>query len=185
MKRNRAVTTALALTLGSFGLSACRKNPPTTAASARPPVQVAGPAETAVAPPTASASHDLNADVLSQDLASLNRKGYLTDAFFDLDSADLREEARSTLARDAEWLKKFSSVQILLEGHCDDRGTEAYNLALGQRRANAAREYLQSLGVSESRIRTVSYGKERPFCEADTGSCWQENRRDHVLVTAK
>lgn len=175
----------LALALGTLGLFACKKNPPTTAASARPPVAAEKPA-TAVAPaPSPAGRHDVEADVLSQDLASLNRQGYLGDAYFDFARAELREDARGTLSRDAEWLKRYGSVRILLEGHCDDRGTEAYNLALGERRAAAAREYLIALGVPESRIQTVSYGKERPFCSQDTESCWQENRRDHVLVVAK
>jgi peptidoglycan-associated lipoprotein len=73
----------------------------------------------------------------------------------------------------------------LIEGHCDERGTSEYNLALGDRRANAAREYLASLGIDASRIRTVSYGKERPFCTASTEECWQQNRRAHLLITAK
>jgi len=184
MRLGRPMSLALVLALGALGLPACKKNPPTTAASARPPVQVAGPASSAVAPP-APAPHDLSASVLSQDLDSLNRKGYLTDAFFDYDQAVLRDDARTTLAQDAQWLKQFPSIQILLEGHCDERGTQAYNLALGERRASAAKEYLVSLGIPESRIRIVSYGKERPFCETDTEACWGQNRRDHVLVTAK
>lgn len=186
MSKDRRMTLGLVLAVVALGFPACKKHPPTTTADARPPVQVAGPASAAVAPPPAAAAgRDLEGDVLSQDLASLNRKGYLIDTFFDFGEADLREDARASLAKDAEWLKRFPSVQILLEGHCDERGTEAYNLALGDRRANAAREYLVSLGISETRIRTVSYGKERPFCTAQTDHCWQENRRDHVLVTAK
>jgi peptidoglycan-associated lipoprotein len=76
-------------------------------------------------------------------------------------------------------------MQILIEGHCDERGTSAYNLALGDRRANAAKEYLVSLGIDASRVRTISYGKERPFCTESTESCWQENRRAHLVITAK
>jgi len=186
MNANPRTALGLALALAALDLAACKKNPPTTAAAARPPVQVAGPASTAVAPPPAAASlRDPDAEVLSQDLAALNRKGYLVDAFFDYDTADLREDARASLAKDAEWLRKFSTVQVLLEGHCDERGTEAYNLALGERRAEAAREYLLSLGIAENRIRTVSYGKEKPFCEENDEACWRQNRRDHMQVTAK
>ena len=163
----------------------CKKTPPTTTASAQP-VTTARPAENRVAPPAPPATgSDAEAAVLSQDLATLNRKGYLVDAFFDFQKTELREDARAALARDAQWLQKFRQVEILLEGHCDDRGTEAYNLALGEQRAAAVREYLISLGISDSRIRTVSYGKERPFCTEDDERCWQENRRAHVLVTAK
>ncbi len=119
------------------------------------------------------------------DIDVLNKKGYLSDAFFDFDQADLREDARSVLAADAQWLKKHSTVQVLIEGHCDERGTAAYNLALGDRRANAAKEYLISLGIDGSRLRTVSYGKERPFCTESNESCWQKNRRAHLVITAK
>jgi peptidoglycan-associated lipoprotein len=115
----------------------------------------------------------------------MNKKGYLTDAFFDYDQSDLREDARTALAANATWLKKYNSIQILVEGHCDERGTAAYNLALGDSRANAVKEYLVSLGIDGSRVRTVSYGKERPFCTESSESCWQQNRRGHLVITAK
>jgi peptidoglycan-associated lipoprotein len=167
------------------GVVACKKNPPTTTASAQP-VRANGTVEAAVAPPPpARAGQDPQGAVLSEDLATLNRKGYLVDAFFDFQRADLRDDARAALAKDAQWLNRFPSIEILLEGHCDDRGTEAFNLALGEERANKVRQYLISLGISNARIRTVSYGKERPFCSEDDERCWQENRRAHVLVTAK
>ena len=137
------------------------------------------------APSAAAPSKDEVAEVLAMDIDVLNKKGYLSDAFFDYDQADLREDARSVLAGDAQWLKKHATVQVLIEGHCDERGTAAYNLALGDRRANAAKEYLISLGIDGSRLRTVSYGKERPFCTESTESCWQKNRRAHLVITAK
>lgn len=163
----------------------CKKKPPATAAD-RPPVAAAPSGATAVAPPAAPATQgDRTQNVLSDDLATLNRKGYLKDVYFDYDESTLRDDARTALARDAEWLKKYPSIQILLEGHCDERGTEAYNLALGQRRAGATREYLDELGIGQARVKTVSYGKEKPFCTDDTEACWQENRRAHFLVVAK
>ncbi len=173
-------TVALALS------TACKKKPPTTTADARPPVSTKAP-ETEVAPPPSTAPRpgDVTADVLRQDVTELNKKGYLTDAYFDYDQADLREDARTALAADAEWLKRYPTVQVLLEGYCDERGTGAYNLALGDRRANAAKEYLVSLGIDGSRLRTVSYGEERPFCAESNESCWQQNRRAHLLITAK
>jgi peptidoglycan-associated lipoprotein len=181
----RRFVVALTAVSAAVALSACAKKPPTTSAEARPPVQ-SKTVETKVPPPPSSSAHkDVEGDVLSQDLATINRNGYLVDAYFDFDQSELRADARDGLAKDASWLKKYPSVQVLLEGHCDDRGTEAYNLALGDKRASAAREYLESLGIAESRIKTVSYGKERPFCDGDSDSCWQENRRDHVIVTAK
>ena len=167
--------------------SACKKKAPTTAQEARPPVTTVRPSgETNVAPPvTPGPRRDVEAEVLSMDIDALNKKGYLTDAFFDYDQADLREDARSALAQDAQWLKKYNTVQVLVEDHCDERGTAAYNLALGDRRANAVKEYLASLGIDGSRLRTVSYGKERPFCSDSTEGCWQQNRRGHLVITAK
>jgi peptidoglycan-associated lipoprotein len=138
-----------------------------------------------VPPPAPAPAPDVAAEVLSADLTSLNERGYLKDAYFDYDQSDLRDDARSALSGNAEWLKKYPSIQVLIEGHCDERGTSAYNLALGDRRANAARDYLDSLGVAASRIRTVSYGKERPACTESTEDCWQQNRRGHFVITAK
>jgi len=122
---------------------------------------------------------------MTTDISELNKKGYLQDAYFDYDQADLRDDARTALSANAEWLKKYPSIQILMEGHCDERGTSAYNLALGDRRANAARDYVASLGISAARVKTVSYGKERPFCTESSESCWQQNRRAHFVITAK
>jgi len=122
---------------------------------------------------------------MTQDISEMNKKGYLQDAYFDYDQSDLRDDARSALSGNAEWLKKYPSIQILVEGHCDERGTSAYNLALGDRRANAARDYVASLGISAARLKTVSYGKERPFCTESSEGCWQQNRRAHFVITAK
>jgi len=190
MSMTRKPTTLIAIVVlaaGTFVFGAgCKKKPPTTTEETRPPVEAPPSAATPVAPPTTPApSRDVQQEVLSQDLAELNRKGYLQDTFFDYDQADLRDDARTALAANAEWLKKFPSVQVLVEGHCDERGTNEYNLALGDRRANAAKEYLASLGVDSSRVRTVSYGEERQFCNESAESCWQQNRRGHFVITAK
>lgn len=164
----------------------CKKKPPTTTAEARPPVEAPAPPETRVSPPPAPAPRDVEVgDVMATDIADLNTKGYLKDAYFDYDQSDLRDDARSALSGNAEWLKRYPSIQVLIEGHCDERGTSAYNLALGDRRANAARDYLDSLGITASRIRTVSYGKERPSCTESTEDCWRQNRRAHFVITAK
>ena len=164
----------------------CKKKPPTTTAEARPPVEQPAPPETAVPPPARPAPGEpVTAEPLTMEISELNKKGYLQDAFFDYDQSDLRDDARTALSANAEWLKRYPSIQVLIEGHCDERGTSAYNLALGDRRANAARDYLDSLGVAASRVRTVSYGKERPFCTESTEDCWQQNRRGHFVITAK
>ncbi len=103
------------------------------------------------------------------------------DAYFDLDSSDLRDDARDALTKDAEFLRSYSNVHVSIEGHCDERGSTEYNLGLGQRRAAAAKNYLISLGISADRIDTTSWGKERPFCTEQTEACWQQNRRAHFV----
>ncbi|MBI4402340.1 MAG: peptidoglycan-associated lipoprotein Pal [Nitrospirae bacterium] len=106
----------------------------------------------------------------------------LKDVFFEFDSFKISEEAKEALARDAEWLKVNPSKPLAIEGHCDERGTQAYNLVLGEKRAKAVRSYLVELGVKASRLTVVSYGKERPFCKEHDESCYQQNRRGHLIL---
>ena len=171
------------LTLGLVALG-CSHKAPNTVAKASPPPASEG-AASAPAPAPASTAPAQDTSILSQDIATLNSRGYLKDAFFDFDKATLRPDARTALAEDARWLEKYPSIQVVVEGHCDDRGTEEYNLALGDKRDGSVRGYLAELGVPESRIRTVSYGKDRPFCADDDERCWQANRRGHFVITAK
>lgn len=103
--------------------------------------------------------------------------------FFDLDKYNLSSEARGTLERQAAWLKKYSGVTISVEGHCDERGTREYNLALGERRANSVKDYLVALGISPGRIKTLSYGKERPVALGSSDAAWSQNRRGVSKVT--
>jgi len=109
----------------------------------------------------------------------------LGEVFFDFDEATLRDDGRATLSKNADYLKRWPSVRITVEGHADSRGTAEYNLALGGRRASAAKDYLVSLGIGGDRVTTVSKGKEQPVCSEDGESCWQRNRRGHFVVTAK
>lgn len=102
--------------------------------------------------------------------------------FFDLDKSVLKEEGKATLQRQAAWMKRYPNLTFTLEGHCDERGTREYNLALGARRANAAKDYLVSLGIDGSRIKTISYGKERPVCLESNEDCWAQNRRAVTVV---
>jgi peptidoglycan-associated lipoprotein len=102
--------------------------------------------------------------------------------FFDFDKSSVRPDAAEVLNRQAAWLRKFPNHVVVIEGHCDERGTREYNLALGDRRANAVREYLISVGVSTNRIETISYGKERPAVVGATGSAWAQNRRGVTIV---
>ena len=106
----------------------------------------------------------------------------LGDVFFDFDKYAIRPDAARTLNASIEWLRSNPSAPILIEGHCDERGTNAYNLVLGERRAIAARDYLVAHGVEASRITTVSYGEERPACADRTQACWARNRRAHFLT---
>jgi len=106
----------------------------------------------------------------------------LSDVFFDFDQYAIRSDAVPILEKDAELLKStYKDSGVLIEGHCDERGTVEYNLELGKRRAQAVKNYLLDLGIQESRIRIVSYGKERPFCTESEPSCWQKNRRGHFV----
>jgi peptidoglycan-associated lipoprotein len=102
--------------------------------------------------------------------------------FFEFDSIQLKPESRATLEKQAEWLKQHPNVAVLLEGHADERGTREYNLALGERRANAIRDYLTALGVDQSRLKTISYGKERPVDPRSATDAWEKNRRGVMVV---
>ncbi len=106
----------------------------------------------------------------------------LADVYFEYDSASLTDEARATLERHAQWLQSHRDVRVWVEGHCDERGTVDYNLALGEQRARAARDYLVSLGVAADRLRLVTYGKERPLDLAHNEAAWAKNRRAHFTV---
>jgi peptidoglycan-associated lipoprotein len=106
----------------------------------------------------------------------------LRDVFFGYDSWAITEEGRQALGRDAEWLRLHPAVQLKVEGHCDERGTSAYNLVLAEKRAKSVRNYLMELGIKAERFVVVSYGKERPFCKEHTEACYQQNRRGHLVV---
>ncbi len=112
-------------------------------------------------------------------------EGPLKDIHFAFDSADLDESARSTLRDNANWLKDHSKSKAEVEGHCDERGTVEYNLALGTKRASAAKEYLIALGIAADRLTTISYGEELPLCHDHNEDCWQRNRRDHFVVVGE
>lgn len=106
----------------------------------------------------------------------------LQEVYFDFDRYDLRADARETLKRNADWLKANPASRVEIEGHCDERGTNEYNLALGAKRAQAAKDYLLSLGISTSRLSTISYGEEVPVCREQNEECWKKNRRARFVV---
>lgn len=184
--------TAGLLTIGvlfSLTAAACASRAPEPAPAPPPPAAPAAPP--APAPPKPApeppAPRELTEEELfaKKTLEELNAERPLADVFFDLDESTIREDARGPLQKNAEWLKRWTSTRITIEGHCDERGSSEYNLGLGERRANAVKDYLVNLGVPADRITTVSKGKESPFCTESNESCWQQNRRAHFIITAK
>lgn len=109
-------------------------------------------------------------------------QGPLSDIHFDYNDYSVRAQDGEILKTNADWLTKNSAARAQIEGHCDDRGSEEYNIALGAKRAQAAKDYLQTLGIAADRMSTISYGKELPVCTEDTDECWAQNRRDHFVV---
>lgn len=156
--------------------------PPQTVAPPPPPPPARPEPAPKAAPPAAPSEEEL---FRRMSLEELNAESPLSDAFFDYDHSDLRDDARATLQRDAAWLLKWKQTTVKVEGHCDERGTAEYNLALGQRRADTVRSYLMDLGVDANRIATSSAGKEAPFCRELVESCFAQNRRGHFVITAK
>ena len=130
---------------------------------------------TVTAPPPPPATTTTNAT--DEELFSQNIK----DAYFDYDKYDIRSDSQQALTADAEFLKAHPNMKFTIEGHCDERGSTEYNLGLGDNRANSAKQFLVQQGVTADRIRTISYGKEKPFCTESTEECWQQNRRAHLV----
>ncbi|HUI84290.1 MAG TPA: peptidoglycan-associated lipoprotein Pal [Candidatus Binatia bacterium] len=124
------------------------------------------------APPPPPAPSQTEAQLFAQNVQ---------DVFYEYDSYDISQQYQQVLQKDASFLQQHPNVRFTIEGHCDERGSTEYNLALGDNRANAAKQALISLGISADRIRTISYGKEKPFCTESNESCWQQNRRAHFV----
>jgi peptidoglycan-associated lipoprotein len=154
--------------------------PPTT--TAPPPAPPAERVEDPLPVPPQPLAED---SIANRSLDDLNRDSPLKPVFFPLDSADLDDSGRAVATANAELLKKYPTWVITIEGHCDERGTAEYNLALGERRAVAVKTYLVSLGIPPDRVRTVSYGKEFPFDPGHTDEAWAKNRRGHFVITSK
>jgi peptidoglycan-associated lipoprotein len=178
------------VTLMIVSAAACgKKQPPTLAASTAPP-----PATT-TAPPAAPSRVDTPlpvppAPALTEDtignrsLVDLNRNSPLRPVLFQLDSAELDDAGRAVANANADILRKNPTWVVTIEGHCDERGTAEYNLALGERRAGAVKAFLVSLGITPNRVRTVSYGKEFPFDPGHTEEAWAQSRRGHFVITS-
>ena len=177
-----------------IGLEACAKKvpppappppPPPPAAPAPPPPPP--PAPKPPPPPPAPAPKPPTEDEIfsRKSLSDLNSERPLVDVFFDYDKSDIREDAKAPLQRAADYLKRWGSTRVSVEGHCDSRGTNEYNLALGERRAQAVKDYLASLGVPADRLQQVSKGEESPVCTEEEEACFSRNRRGGFIFTAK
>ncbi len=118
----------------------------------------------------------------AQQPVTAGKESPLKDVFFDFDKSTIHDDAKSSLNEDLQWLNANPTAQIVIEGHCDERGTAEYNLGLGERRAKAAKDYVMAAGINAKRIRTVSFGKERPFVPGHDESAWKWNRRAHFVV---
>lgn len=187
-----SVLMAAVLMVATLGAAGCPKRPGSAIGSAPSPSGATSSAAAgSMAAPGQGSQSSAQAGAGGTKIAAtmhaseFNQVAGLKDIRFDFDHYDIRTEDAMTLDANAKWLSSNGSVQILIEGHCDERGTQEYNLALGDRRAKAAQAYLMSHGVSGSRIRVISYGEEHPLCAAHDESCWQMNRRDHFLGGGK
>ena len=190
-RRGSVLLVAPVLVLSLF-LAGCPKRPATTAASAPPPT--GAPAPSSAAPSTAAPSTAMTPSAVGPATAApsttpsgaerVPETDNLKDVFFDFDKYDIRAGDAKMLDANAAWLKTNNNL-VLIEGHCDERGTNEYNLALGERRAKATMNYLVGQGVQASRITIISYGKERPTCTEHSEACWAKNRRAHFLVKAR
>ncbi len=185
MKRSWMASLGLlvfALTL-FLGLAGCGKEPPPPPP---PPAEEPPPPPPPPPPPHPPPPPEPTEAELFQRASVTELQRNLNDVHFDYDQSTLRDDARAALSKNSDWLKlSYNTAVIEVEGHCDNRGTDQYNLALGERRARAAMEYLQSLGIPANRLKMVSFGEERPQCNDETESCWQRNRRAHFRIDAK
>jgi len=192
MTRARQVGSVIALfAILMLVATGCRRQAPAPTPAPPPPPPPAAAATPPPPPPPPPAPAPKPAPLTEEQifaqktLEQLNAERPLADVFFDYDQSVVRDEGRGPLQKNAEWLKRWTSTQITVEGHADSRGSSEYNLALGSRRATAVKDYLVNLGIPATRLTVVSKGKEQPFCTAETEDCWQQNRRGHFIITAK
>jgi peptidoglycan-associated lipoprotein len=190
--RSASVTVLTALVVMSLALGGCAPKKPPVARPLPPPPPTTPEAPPPPAPPAPVAERPVVAPppvvedpMASRSIDDLNRDSPMRIVYFGYDSAELSAEARAALDVNAGVLKKYPAWTVTIEGHCDERGTAEYNLALGERRAAAAQSYMVALGVPASRVKTVSYGKEFPFDPGHDEAAWAKNRRAHFVITGK
>ena len=193
MKAARSIVMLIAV-VTALTAAACAKKPQPVARPTPPPVSPTAPPAPARPPappepvrePTIVPAEPVRDDAISSaSLDDLNKNSPLQPVYYELDSSDLSAANQKTLDANAALLKRYATWAVTVEGHCDERGTAEYNLALGERRAIGARAYLVSLGISADRLRTVSYGKEFPFDPGHDDAAFAKNRRAHFVITAK
>jgi len=193
MKAARSIATLIAVTTAVTAM-ACGKKTPPVARPMPPPPPVSGPGSAGrpasppepAREPVSVPGEPMRDDAISSaSLDDLNKNSLLKPVYFELDKRLLSADNQKTLDENAALLKRYPSWAVTIEGHCDERGTAEYNLALGERRAGTARTYLVSLGIAADRLRTVSYGREFPFDPGHDEAAFSKNRRAHFVITAK
>lgn len=188
---NRFQPIKVAIVICLLAVAACGKKQVTPTATPPVPPPAMPPPAAAAAAPAAPAPEPVRAALTDEELfaqktlAQLNAESPLSHIFFEVDSAELRPSDLVALQQNSAWLRRWGSTRIVVEGHGDSRGTPEYNLALGDRRAQAVSSYLQSIGVGAERVLVVTKGKDQPFCHDEIESCWQSNRRAHFVISAK
>ena len=183
MPYNKSAGVVVCLLLAG-GIAACSSSSPEVSKSG---ASASTQAKAATQPGTQnrSAQGQSSLDALRRGESAKTPAGNaLQEVFFEFDRYDLSSDARASLKAAADWLKKNPTVRVEVEGHCDERGTNEYNLALGAKRAQTARDYLETLGVAAGRLSTTSYGEEIPVCREPSESCWSKNRRDRFIAAS-
>jgi len=189
---NRVASGAAVVLVVALAVGACGKKKPDTGPPPTPPAppMTATKPETPPAPPRAPVDKPTSAPTedelfAKETLIQLNERKPLGPVLFGYDSVSLDETARALLQKHMEFLKRWPTTKIMVEGHADSRGTNEYNLALAENRADAVRDYLVSLGLPNDRVTVVSKGEEQPFCQEESEACWQQNRVGYFIFTAK
>jgi peptidoglycan-associated lipoprotein len=173
----------------SVFIAGCPKKKPDVAPEPAPAPEMTEKTVENVSPAPTPMPVDETPDPLSEDLVTANeyasKNGLLGHVYFDFDQYELRPDARERLAKNADFMKEHPEFMYTIEGHCDERGTNEYNMALGDRRSHAAQSYLMSLGVPASQFNLISYGEEAPLCNVAEESCWSRNRRANFTISGR
>jgi peptidoglycan-associated lipoprotein len=194
MKVRRYVWSIALVVLVALTVTACGKKtpPPAPPAAPAPPPAAPAPPPPPPPPPPAPAPPPVPPRPLSEEeifakktVDELNAERPLVDVSFDYDMSIIRDDQRAALQKNADYLRRWVSVRVTIEGHADARGTNEYNLALGERRGSAVRDYLIGLGIAAERMMVISRGEETPLCTEETETCFARNRRGHFVITAK